>query len=141
MNFKIKDFKPEILKLQVTNHNFKIYKNLLQKQTLKHFKLFYQLVSIYLKLFSFLFFSFFFFFSFNKTFFLATVLQSNELGEAIKIPDFPNDLDSHAILIQHFPNISLRFLLELSYPFPLMPSCDSEQRKLIDTLYQVIFFF
>jgi trehalose-6-phosphate synthase len=40
-------------------------------------------------------------------------------------------------MLASFPEVTLGFLLDISYPFPKLPSCDPEQRKLIESLYQV----
>ena len=64
------------------------------------------------------------------------MLRTVETEQAVAIPEFPVLLDPLARLIQHFPDIALRFLVDLVYPYPLLPTCDGEQRRLIQSLYQ-----
>ena len=59
-----------------------------------------------------------------------------ETEQAVTIPEFPVVLDPLAQLIQHYPAIAVRFLVDLVYPYPLLPTTDGEQRRLIDSLYQ-----
>lgn len=75
--------------------------------------------------------------SLQKVLSIATVIRTVELEQAMSIPEFPSQLDSVAKLLSQFPDISLRFLLDISYPYPQMPTCDPEQRKLIESLYHV----
>jgi len=67
---------------------------------------------------------------------VATVLRTVEMEQTVALPEFPAQLDAIAGILACFPEVSLRFLLDLAYPFPLMPTCDPEQRKLIESLYQ-----
>jgi len=67
---------------------------------------------------------------------LATVLRTVETEHAIAVPEFPVMLDALAQLVNHFPSIALRFVVDLAYPYPLLPTCDPEQRRLIYSLYQ-----
>ena len=57
------------------------------------------------------------------------MLRTVETEQAVAIPEFPVLLDPLARLIQHFPDIALRFLVDLVYPYPLLPTCDGEQRQ------------
>ncbi|CAG8745134.1 17385_t:CDS:2, partial [Acaulospora colombiana] len=60
-------------------------------------------------------------------------VQSDDDGGGIEIPEFPISLESSALVLQNFPDIQPRFLLDLLYPWPLLPTCNSEQRSIIET--------
>lgn len=64
------------------------------------------------------------------------MLRSVETEQTLPVPEFPVVIDSLVRLLNVFPDISIRFLVDLVYPFPLLPSCDPEQRKLIYALYK-----
>ncbi|CAG8506013.1 1373_t:CDS:2 [Ambispora gerdemannii] len=53
----------------------------------------------------------------------------------ITIPEFPISIESSVFILQKFPEIKLRFLLDSLYPWPLLPICEIEQRKVIETTY------
>ncbi|CAG8510049.1 14562_t:CDS:10, partial [Ambispora leptoticha] len=53
----------------------------------------------------------------------------------ITIPEFPISIESSVLILQQFPAIKLRFLLDILYPWPLLPICEIEQRKVIETTY------
>ncbi|CAG8551920.1 10698_t:CDS:10 [Diversispora eburnea] len=53
----------------------------------------------------------------------------------IKIPEFPISMESSVLILQYFPDIQPRFLLDLLYPWPLLSTCDLEQRNVIETIY------
>jgi len=67
---------------------------------------------------------------------VATVLVSISFdGSGIEIPEFPISVDTSALVLQKFPYIKPRFLLDLLYPWPLLPTCTAEQRSIIETTY------
>ncbi|RHZ72552.1 hypothetical protein Glove_242g5 [Diversispora epigaea] len=53
----------------------------------------------------------------------------------IEIPEFPISMESSVLILQYFPDIQPRFLLDLLYPWPLLSTCDSEQRNVIEEIY------
>ncbi|GBC05388.1 hypothetical protein RclHR1_00620028 [Rhizophagus clarus] len=68
---------------------------------------------------------------------VATVLGSMSFDEGggIEIPEFPISVDTSVFVLQNFPYIKPRFLLDLLYPWPLLPTCTSEQRSVIEATY------
>ncbi|CAG8614734.1 10142_t:CDS:10 [Funneliformis caledonium] len=67
---------------------------------------------------------------------VATVLGSMSFDEGgIEIPEFPSSVDTSALVLQKFPYIKPRFLLDLLYPWPLLPTCAAEQKDVIEATY------
>ncbi|CAI2169627.1 3146_t:CDS:10 [Funneliformis geosporum] len=67
---------------------------------------------------------------------VATVLGSMSFDEGgIEIPEFPTSVDTSALVLQKFPYIKPRFLLDLLYPWPLLPTCAAEQKGVIESTY------
>jgi hypothetical protein len=54
----------------------------------------------------------------------------------IDVPEFPITLTSIAKLLSLLPNIHPRFLVDLLYPYPLLPTCDLEQLGVIEAAYR-----
>lgn len=54
----------------------------------------------------------------------------------IEVPEFPITLASLASLISLFPKAHPRFLVDLLYPYPLLPTCDLEQLGVIEGAYR-----
>ncbi|KAI8341541.1 hypothetical protein BC941DRAFT_416834, partial [Chlamydoabsidia padenii] len=54
----------------------------------------------------------------------------------IDVPEFPITLNSIAKLISLLPNLHPRFLIDLLYPYPLLPTCDLEQLGVIESAYR-----
>ncbi|CAO3593309.1 unnamed protein product [Absidia cylindrospora] len=70
---------------------------------------------------------------------LALGLQGAERSSStrdIDVPEFSAYLDGVAKLISLFPNIHPRFLVDLLYPYPLLPTCDFEQYGMIEATYR-----
>ncbi|CAJ0865553.1 11051_t:CDS:10 [Entrophospora sp. SA101] len=68
---------------------------------------------------------------------VAIVLRTlqREGSEGVVIPEFPLSIDLSIMIIQSFPNIELRFLLDLLYPWPLLPTCENQQMSIIEATY------
>ncbi|KAG0082211.1 von Willebrand factor A domain-containing protein 8, partial [Linnemannia elongata] len=54
----------------------------------------------------------------------------------VTIPEFPVSIESAIKLLNLFPDTQPRFLLDLVYPWSLLPTCEAEQRSLIESTYQ-----
>ncbi|KAF9969381.1 von Willebrand factor A domain-containing protein 8, partial [Actinomortierella ambigua] len=54
----------------------------------------------------------------------------------VSIPEFPVSIESAIKLLNHFPETQPRFALDLVYPWALLPTCEAEQRSLIESTYQ-----
>ncbi|KAG0209285.1 von Willebrand factor A domain-containing protein 8 [Mortierella sp. NVP41] len=54
----------------------------------------------------------------------------------VTIPEFPVSIESAIKLLNLFPDAQPRFLLDLVYPWSLLPTCEAEQRSLIESTYQ-----
>ncbi|KAG0296119.1 von Willebrand factor A domain-containing protein 8 [Linnemannia gamsii] len=54
----------------------------------------------------------------------------------VTIPEFPVSIESAIKLLNLFPETQPRFLLDLVYPWSLLPTCEAEQRSLIESTYQ-----
>jgi von Willebrand factor A domain-containing protein 8 len=67
---------------------------------------------------------------------VATVLGSMTFDDGgIEIPEFPISVDTSVLVLEKFPHIKPRFLLDLLYPWPLLPTCSAEQRSVIEASY------
>ncbi|CAB4415023.1 unnamed protein product [Rhizophagus irregularis] len=68
---------------------------------------------------------------------VATVLGSMSFddGGGIEIPEFSISVDTSVLVLQNFPHIKPRFLLDSLYPWPLLPTCTAEQRSVIEATY------
>ena len=56
-------------------------------------------------------------------------------GGGIEIPEFPISVDTSVLVLQNFPHIKPRFLLDSLYTWPLLPTCAAEQRSVIEATY------
>lgn len=56
-------------------------------------------------------------------------------GNSVNVPEFPTNVDGAALILRDFRGIRLRFLLDTLYPYPLLPTCDPEQRSIIEATY------
>lgn len=54
----------------------------------------------------------------------------------VQIPEFPVSIESAIRLLNSFEDAQPRFLLDLVYPWSLLPTCEAEQRSLIESTYQ-----
>ncbi|KAG0215924.1 von Willebrand factor A domain-containing protein 8 [Mortierella sp. GBA30] len=61
----------------------------------------------------------------------ATSMISN-----VTIPEFPVSIENAIKLLNKFADAQPRFLLDLVYPWSLLPTCEAEQRSLIESTYQ-----
>ena len=69
---------------------------------------------------------------------VATVLGSMSFNDEgrIEIPEFLISADTSVLVLQNFPpHIKPRFLMDLLYPWPLLPTCSAEQRSIIEATY------
>ncbi|KAG0792461.1 hypothetical protein G6F57_004554 [Rhizopus arrhizus] len=64
--------------------------------------------------------------------------QNNGKNNAreIEVPEFPMTVESLANLLSLVPYIHPRFLLDILYPYPLLPTCDLEQLSVIESAYR-----
>ncbi|KAL1924595.1 uncharacterized protein VTP21DRAFT_4249 [Calcarisporiella thermophila] len=58
------------------------------------------------------------------------------VGEESNIPEFPASIDVCARILNVLPGCNPRFLLDLVYPYPVLPTCSDENRKVIEAAYQ-----
>lgn len=68
---------------------------------------------------------------------VGSVIGSTQFNrsEGIEIPEFPISIESSVLILQSFPDVQPRFLLDLLYPWPLLSTCDLEQRNVIEAIY------
>lgn len=70
---------------------------------------------------------------------VALVLSSQrDKGAAreIEVPEFPMTIESLASLLEVLPHAHPRFLMDLLYPYPLLPTVDLEQISVIESAYR-----
>ncbi|KAF7726766.1 von Willebrand factor A domain-containing protein 8 [Apophysomyces ossiformis] len=58
------------------------------------------------------------------------------IGREVDIPEFPMTIESLASLLKIVPNANTRFLVDILYPYPLLPTCDLEQMSVIESAYR-----
>ncbi|KAI8646980.1 AAA domain-containing protein [Parasitella parasitica] len=61
--------------------------------------------------------------------------QKNSNRE-IEVPEFPMTIESLAHLLSLVPNIHPRFLVDILYPYALLPTCDLEQLSVIEAAFR-----
>ncbi|KAI8350392.1 AAA domain-containing protein [Blakeslea trispora] len=54
----------------------------------------------------------------------------------IEVPEFPMTIESLASLISLVPDLHPRFLIDILYPYPLLPTCDLEQLSVIEAAFR-----
>jgi len=54
----------------------------------------------------------------------------------VTIPEFPVSIENAIKLLNNFHDAQPRFVLDLLYPWSLLPTCEAEQRSLIESTYQ-----
>lgn len=54
----------------------------------------------------------------------------------IEVPEFPMTVESLAPLLNLLPQVHPRFLVDILYPYPLLPTCDLEQLSVIESAYR-----
>ncbi|OAD05698.1 hypothetical protein MUCCIDRAFT_137874, partial [Mucor lusitanicus CBS 277.49] len=54
----------------------------------------------------------------------------------IEVPEFPMTIESLAPLLSLVPNIHPRFLVDIVYPYALLPTCDLEQLSVIEAAFR-----
>ncbi|RKO85785.1 AAA domain-containing protein, partial [Blyttiomyces helicus] len=66
---------------------------------------------------------------------VSMVLRDMPVDRGITIPEFVAQLDAAATLLSRLPALDPRALLDATYPYPLLPTTDGEQRSVIETAY------
>ncbi|CAM0142536.1 unnamed protein product [Umbelopsis sp. WA50703] len=61
---------------------------------------------------------------------------NNKADAEIDVPEFPSTMDTLAPIYAKFPHSEIRFLLDLVYPFPLLPTCNTEELSVIESVYR-----
>lgn len=54
----------------------------------------------------------------------------------IEVPEFPMTVESLANLLSIVPNVNPRFLVDILYPYTLLPTCDLEQLSVIESAFR-----
>ncbi|KAJ3220295.1 von Willebrand factor A domain-containing protein 8 [Dinochytrium kinnereticum] len=67
---------------------------------------------------------------------LALQAPSGGDGDLGTLPEFPVSLESIAKILNRFPNVEQRLLLDLSYPFCLLPTTEQSQKSLIEKVFE-----
>ncbi|CEG83438.1 hypothetical protein RMATCC62417_17358 [Rhizopus microsporus] len=69
---------------------------------------------------------------------LVLGVQNNDKNSAreVEVPEFPMTVETLASLLSLIPHLHPRFLLDLLYPYPLLPTCDLEQLSVIESAYR-----
>ncbi|KAG0224963.1 von Willebrand factor A domain-containing protein 8 [Actinomortierella wolfii] len=62
--------------------------------------------------------------------------NANAVMGNVTIPEFPVSIENAIKLLSNFPDAQPRFALDLVYPWSLLPTCEAEQRSLIEATYQ-----
>ncbi|KAI8064375.1 AAA domain-containing protein [Gongronella butleri] len=58
------------------------------------------------------------------------------VASEVEVPEFPMSLDNIALVAALLPHLHPRFLVDLLYPYPLLPTCDLEQLGVIEAAYR-----
>ncbi|RCI00345.1 von Willebrand factor A domain-containing protein 8, partial [Rhizopus stolonifer] len=64
------------------------------------------------------------------------VQNDKNRNREIEVPEFPMTIESLAPLLSLMPNIHPRFLVDILYPYPLLPTCDLEQLSVIEAAFR-----
>ncbi|KAI9317743.1 AAA domain-containing protein [Dichotomocladium elegans] len=64
------------------------------------------------------------------------IQRDKSTSREIEVPEFPMSIESLSTLLSDFPHIHPRFLVDLLYPYPLLPTCDLEQLGVIEAAYR-----
>lgn len=64
------------------------------------------------------------------------VQPDKSAAREVDVPEFPMTVDSLANLLAALPNVHPRFLVDLLYPYPMLPTCDMEQLGVIESVYR-----
>lgn len=67
---------------------------------------------------------------------LATVIRTLPREASIVVPEFPLSLERSAKLLEQFPGARERWVVDLAYPWTLLPNWESEKRKVVEAGYQ-----
>jgi MoxR-like ATPase len=63
---------------------------------------------------------------------LASTIRTLPREAAINIPEFPGTLDGVARTLQALPRVEARFLLDVCYPWALLPGFEAEKRNIVE---------
>lgn len=64
------------------------------------------------------------------------VQRDKSASREIEVPEFPMTVETLSVLLSVLPDIHPRFLADLLYPYPLLPTCDLEQLGVIEAAYR-----
>ncbi|KAG1089899.1 hypothetical protein G6F42_019849 [Rhizopus arrhizus] len=64
------------------------------------------------------------------------VQNEKNSNREIEVPEFPMTIESLAPLLSLVPNIHPRFLVDILYPYALLPTCDLEQLSVIEAAFR-----
>lgn len=64
------------------------------------------------------------------------VQNEKNSNREIEVPEFPMTVESLAPLLSLVPNIHPRFLVDILYPYALLPTCDLEQLSVIEAAFR-----
>ncbi|KAG2198207.1 hypothetical protein INT46_006615 [Mucor plumbeus] len=64
------------------------------------------------------------------------VQNEKNSNREIEVPEFPMTIESLAPLLSLAPNIHPRFLVDILYPYSLLPTCDLEQLSVIEAAFR-----
>ncbi|KAF1799288.1 AAA domain-containing protein [Mucor lusitanicus] len=64
------------------------------------------------------------------------VQNEKNSNREIEVPEFPMTIESLAPLLSLVPNIHPRFLVDIVYPYALLPTCDLEQLSVIEAAFR-----
>ncbi|KAI9354986.1 AAA domain-containing protein [Pilaira anomala] len=67
---------------------------------------------------------------------LVLGVQPESNTREIEVPEFPMTIESLAPLLNLLPQIHPRFLVDILYPYPLLPTCDLEQLSVIESAFR-----
>ncbi|KAI7879625.1 hypothetical protein K492DRAFT_208133 [Lichtheimia hyalospora FSU 10163] len=64
------------------------------------------------------------------------IQRDKSASREIEVPEFPMTVETLSVLLSVLPDIHPRFLVDLLYPYPLLPTCDLEQLGVIESAYR-----
>ncbi|KAI8991241.1 AAA domain-containing protein [Mycotypha africana] len=63
-------------------------------------------------------------------------VQEKNAHREVEVPEFPMTIESIAPLLSMVPKVHPRFLVDILYPYPLLPTCDLEQLSVIEAAFR-----
>ncbi|ORX55569.1 hypothetical protein DM01DRAFT_1334962 [Hesseltinella vesiculosa] len=67
---------------------------------------------------------------------VLSIQGESAAAREVEVPEFPMSLDNIARIAAQLPHLHPRFLVDLLYPYPLLPTCDLEQLGVIEAAYR-----